>query len=461
MNMKQLLIIYSLICSAFAPTEFGLISEPEDLKYPYTLTSREVTECLDIPAYVTNMIFRNHPEKAMLRDLFLMHRYPHEQELDTVVSFYDRGYSLSVRDPLFLICCRYVADLADKRPENQPVVFDLGHGNGDSTILLSLLDANTIGIDFFMSEEEVKKCQTFLESAKKLAITFNQNCFCNFKNRDITQLDTTEFPDNCSDVIHMGNFLHMFDPFTARKIAQEQVHRMLKPDGVVFATVDGMGFFPGIQQAYLQRKANQAKFPTLFRRTLLRIVTQNVQHEEEFLLGEGIIQYECKDGIVDDLGRTAEGYPCRQQVIEKAFFHNSEKLINGPTATETLSDDERLDKNRKERELFSHTFPDYPGNDTPKETGLSYEQRSHVRDSFLRSFPFDSATEMTFLRRVSTVFCPYDAHLIDHVFPLKYWDISLGINIPVGERIIPIPLGRNPNELLKKWHITARKKAKA
>ncbi len=79
----------------------------------------------------------------------------------------------------------------------------------------------------------------------------------------------------------------------------------------------------------------------------------------------------------------------------------------------------------------------------------------------MRSFPFDSATEMTFLRRVSTVFCPYDAHLIDHVFPLKYWDISLGINIPVGERIIPIPLGRNPNELLKKWHITARKKAKA
>lgn len=465
-KMKRFLIIYWLICSASAamPDAYDLES-----RLRLVTSSKSVLEQLNVPRYVTEMIFRHHSDKTAVKDLFEQHSYPKEETLDNVhediSGLYDRGYALSVEDPFFLICCGYVARLVDTARlkghpvalESQPVVLDVGCGNGNTTVLLSLLGANTIGFEVNISSEEAQSCKTFIESARKLARTLNQNFVCNIKIRDVTKLDRIEFPGCLADVVFMGCFLHMFDPFTAKKIVKDHILRMIKSDGVVFATVDGIGSFPEIQQIYQQGKANHAKFPTVFCRTSLRIMTQqspqSINTSEHI---EGTTRYLFDEAIVDDEGHTAK--PCRQHIVRQAFLDTSKILIEDAPLLETVSEE----KNCKERELFARAFPDYPTVATPMEAGLNDEQRRLVKEVFLRSFPpVEGGTEIKSLIQLSTIFCAYDTRLINYVFPSEDWDISLEIKIPIDRHILQINLGENPDITCKRWHITARKKQTA
>lgn len=386
---------------------------------------------------------------------------------DNESELYDRGYGLSVEDPFFLICYDYVAKLVDAvrlkgqpvAPENQPVVLDMGCGNGNTTVLFSLLDANTTGFEAHISQGEAQNCKTFIESARKLARTLGQNFFCNMKVRDVIELDKMEFPENLADVIFMGCFLHMFDPFTAKKVVKEHILRMIKSNGVVFATVDGIVSFPEIHSIYQRKKANHERFPTVFWRKSLRMITQQgPQAINTSVHVEGSTRYSSDETIIDAAGRTVA--PCRRHMVEQVFLDTSSiALMDDIPLPQALSEEERLVQNVKERELFAHAFPEYSATTTPREAGLNDEQRRLVKEAFLRHFPpVEGGTEIKSLRQVSTIFCPYDKTLIEFVFPQEDWDISLEVNIPIGRNILQINLGAIPDITCKRWHITARKK---
>lgn len=305
-KMKKLLIISWLICAASSamPDTY-----PNDQELPLRLVAS-----LNVPRCITEMIFRHHSDKTAVKELFEQHRYPKRKALIDVSALYDRGYSLSVKDPFFLVCCNHIAELADAmRPQSQPIVLDIGCGNGDTTVLFSLLGANTTGFELYMSQKEALSCQAFMESARKTARVLGQDFVFHIKKRDVTQLDRKEFPDNLADVIFMGCFLHMFDPFTAKKIVKEHILRMVKPDGIVFATADGIGSVPEIQEIYQQRKTNHERFPTIYMRTTLKrvIETEDSLRYEHI---ENTTRYFSDDTIVDDQGKTT--HPCRQSVVE-------------------------------------------------------------------------------------------------------------------------------------------------
>lgn len=81
--MKRFLIVYSLIFSAFTAAPAGsFLVEGLSSNIPPKLTACSevvlppVLEQLNVSRWVTEIIFRHHPDKSEVKHLFEQHRYP-------------------------------------------------------------------------------------------------------------------------------------------------------------------------------------------------------------------------------------------------------------------------------------------------------------------------------------------------------------------------------------------------
>jgi hypothetical protein len=99
-----------------------------------------------IATTVRDVIFRYHREgRALLKEKIKFQRqYPKEFELIDSKNF-DRGFSMSVRDPFFVSALSTVAQLVDTGRD--VVVGDFGFGAGDTSFLFALVGASVMGIE--------------------------------------------------------------------------------------------------------------------------------------------------------------------------------------------------------------------------------------------------------------------------------------------------------------------------
>ena len=136
-----------------------------------------------------------------------------------------------------------------------------------STNYLALTGAQAIGFDKYMSDADQKKFLSFLKICTKLhtnlKIAGDFRCGVK-KGGDVTNLDPADFPNSCAAVIFVGNLLHMLDPAAAKKMMKTQANRVLKKDGYIFISVDGI--YSDNQKAidaYQAGKAEKRLFPSV------------------------------------------------------------------------------------------------------------------------------------------------------------------------------------------------------
>jgi hypothetical protein len=122
--------------------------------------------------------------------------------------------------------------------------------------------------------------------------------------------EDSDIKANISSVLFMGNFLHMFDPATAKALVKEQALRMLHRGGNVFASVDGVAAQDGSADAYLQAVREHKKFPS----------AMSVRTQGGFSEGEGEIRTDMKETLfthteIDEEGKMLS--ECRRKDITK------------------------------------------------------------------------------------------------------------------------------------------------
>ena len=322
------------------------------LSIVYTsLSAGEANLGQDFIKEVSKVIFRNIPEKKLKKEkLEFQATYPHEIALDTTRDtevelhitsrdIFDRGYASSVRDTFFLGFLGFIAKIVDLK-KTEPshnstssliTVADFGCGNGATSFLLALTGAHTFGIESRMSdrqgEEMMQRYHDYCDLAQKIGLPCLDGHYLPI--RIMPSTDVTDVPamherldSNDFDAIFMGNFLHMFDPYTAKSVVQNQAHRMLKQGGMVWASVDGIAAekhsenganvaSTNIKEVYLKAKADGKAFPTVMTRTDLRLVINNrpiIIDQKEIL----------SSANVDEEGRTE--FPCRNLIFKNFFL---------------------------------------------------------------------------------------------------------------------------------------------
>ena len=283
----------------------------------------------DFTKRAAEIIFRNAPNGTLLtqREEF-QKKYPKGAGLKG--KNYDRGFDQSVRDPFFLGCLENVANMVDQLPlgTTSPIrVCDFGCGLGHTTILLGLLGTkyqiHVTGIENRMEESEFEKTKGFLGYAQKLhkELGFLDGFPVRLKaDADATTLQGySEYaPSNAFHSHFMGNFLHMFDPATAKKLVEEHAYRMLIPGGFVYASVDGIGTIGrNGKDVYLQAKRDGKKFPSV-----INVAYYGVRTGKDVeIIEESEVFYSSE---VDTKGNTAE--PCRD-LIERKFYIEQNKFL--------------------------------------------------------------------------------------------------------------------------------------
>jgi SAM-dependent methyltransferase len=297
---------------------------------------------------------------------------------------------MSVADPFFLTVIESVAELVKKSIAKNREVFvcDFGCGTGHTTLILALTGASVFGIENQMSDKEIEKVPKLLEYYDGIAKKIGSERISKLKgmnkflpgvwrrmentglNARIIGVDARllhedpRIEKDTFSVCFMGNFLHMFDPATAKEIIKKQVQRMLNIGGSVFASVDGVS-------------------------------SHDDESTKTYLQG-------VKDGIIFTSVMTATNYgklSAKGEIGEidpTAFFTPAKIDETGRTASEC-----RRINTRK----WHYCGPDL-------KSKLEVTSETPTTETFLCA-------------EVNRTVCLYDSSLIDFVFPDSEWNVSV------------------------------------
>jgi SAM-dependent methyltransferase len=290
---------------------------------PVSPTNEELTMGRFVTA-VRNVIFRHHPEgRALLQEKIAFQRqYPDELPLDDSDN-YDRGFSMSVRDPFFVGALSTVARLVDTG--HYVLVGDFGCGRGDTSFLFALTGANVMGIENQTSAKEYLQAQQlhlyYTALAKKLGLP---GLGLRMKPKTDARFlhEESEIEANRFSVLFMGNFLHMFDPATAKELIKEQAYRMLHRGGNVFASVDGVAAQGGSVDAYLKAVIAGKKFPSVMKATNYGKLSAEGEIEE--LNATTLFTH----AEIDKAGRTTS--ECRRVNTHKWYYWGPDLKTDAP-----------------------------------------------------------------------------------------------------------------------------------
>jgi hypothetical protein len=141
----KLLMLCTMVCSVFAGGSPDLPERTEGLRQTGVTTRTAKTESAIDPLVteVRKVVFRHCPH-LILEMLEFQRQYPKEFELIDS-QYFDRGFSMSVRDPFFVSALSTVAQLVDTGRD--VVVGDFGFGAGDTSFLFALTGASVMGIE--------------------------------------------------------------------------------------------------------------------------------------------------------------------------------------------------------------------------------------------------------------------------------------------------------------------------
>ncbi len=149
----KLLFICAVLSSVFAS------GDPTPDLRDLSFAPRVAGIVLRAPSFATrvaDIVFRHHPELEIERGEFIRY-YPAKTELEDS-QMYERGLNLSTQEELFVEALTHVATLVDVARHagkgQKAVVADIGCGNGETSIIFSLVGAITLGVDKYMSEKE-------------------------------------------------------------------------------------------------------------------------------------------------------------------------------------------------------------------------------------------------------------------------------------------------------------------
>ena len=395
----KLLVLCTMVCSVFAGGSPDLPERTEGLgKTGVTTRTANAKSVIDpIAATVRDIIFRYHREgRALLKEKIEFQRqYPEEFELQDPEK-YDRGFSMSVRDPFFVSALSTVAQLVDTGRD--VVVGDFGFGAGDTSFLFALTGASVMGIENQISSDEYRRSQElysyYTTLAKRIGSEYirsgkkeHQNvckrmkeCGLSLRMKFRTDArllhEDSDIKANISSVLFMGNFLHMFDPDDAKKLIRNQALRMLRRGGNVFASVDGVAAQDGSANAYLQAVIENKKFPS----------AMSVRTQGGFSEGEGEIRTDMKETLfthaeIDEEGKMLS--ECRRKDITKWYYCGpdlkSEAIV---TPIERIPLYAKIDRTicLYDLKLIDFVFPESAWNVTVRKLDIYGQENSDLRD---------------------------------------------------------------------------------
>ncbi len=275
----KLLVLCTLMCSVFAGVQSDVTDVTDRLR---VLATREIAKA------VSDVIFRKFAENKLKSDRKnFIDTYPAETLLQTSDNC-ERGYDMSAHDAFFVQALRDLSKLVDSNPGKNVRAAYFGCGIGTTSLLLTLTGAAVLGIEKHMTPAEHDKCGKLFHQYTALARRLGMPLKVLLKlSTDATTIpDNVEYsPNNGFSMIFMGNFLHMFDPATARDLVQQQAYRMLEQKGFVYATADGIAIgetnehtrMPTgrYKEFYLKAKRSGVRFPSVMTETSYGIMLQD------------------------------------------------------------------------------------------------------------------------------------------------------------------------------------------